>query len=134
MLAQDFTLMCLLSAQRQLSAELVVPILLTNTELWEVVSKVFQSEHELETFLDIFFLNVLQRVLLAQDYDMYQALKMHKARSSKSANLLNSRSTLQCSDGGDVCVSGGTNTLNSTLDKDPMSVYRLLMHLLALPG
>jgi hypothetical protein len=155
-LAQGGKLGALLARHPQLSADLVLPALLTSTQLWEVMSKLFHGEHELDSFVDVFFPNVLQMVLLTRDVAVYQALKVLKARISSrsnqpsslslSASSLSSLATAAAAssavtsatpappaDDG-VSGGGGKNDLNATLDKDPASVFRLLLRDLSLPG
>ena len=155
-LAQDGTLSSLLAAHPQLSADLVLPTLLTSTQLWEVMTKVFRGgERELDQLVDIFFSHVLQRVLLTRDVDVYQAVKILKARLSNRPNpypLPSTSSTVSSSavagaaavassigtppsTGDGTSSSGGVrNDLNATFEKDPSSVLRLLLRDLSLPG
>jgi hypothetical protein len=147
-LAQDDTLSSLLASHPQLSADLVLPTLLTSTQLWEVMSKLYHGEHELDLFVDVFFPNILQKILLSRDLNVYQSLKLLKARisgrngnvsaisssmsSSSSSEALAATATAAAAEDG---TSGeGKNDLNATLDKDPASIFRLLLRDLALPG
>lgn len=149
-LAKDNAMSALLAAQPQLSADLVLPTLLTSTQLWEVMSKLFGGEHELDSFVDTFFPNLLQKIVLSRDLEVYQALKVLKSRINSRGNCKSSISlstssatlaamtnvavatTALSSD--DTAESGGRkNDINATLDKDPASIFRLLLRDLAAP-
>ena len=159
-LAQDGTLSRLLAAHPQLSADLVLPTLLTSSQLWGVMSKLFRGEQHLDAFVDGFFPNVLQTILLTRNLALYQALKVLKARISSRSNqffpssfpssasssflssaIATSAATAPSADdtgngngNGNGGGGGGKNDLHATLDKDPASVFRLLLRELALPG
>jgi hypothetical protein len=141
-LAKDGTLSYLLASHPQLSADLILPTMLTSTQLWEVMTKLFYGEHELDSLIDVFFPNLLQRVLVTKDIELYQALKVLKARingRSHQISALPTSATLTSSSSLATKPDESTtirdrNDLNATLDKDPGSVLRLLWRVLALPG